>query len=45
MLLLLLTNLLCLLLFIPQDFINLYSYQQLVYSQSYSQSARTCTLS
>jgi len=34
-----------LLLFIPQEFINLYSYQSTIYSQSYSQSARTHTLS
>ena len=39
MLLLLFTKLLCLILFINQDFLNLY-----YFSQSYSQSARTHTL-
>ena len=34
-----LSILISLLLFIPQDFINLYSYQQLTISQSYSQSS------
>ena len=33
-----------LLLFIPQDFINLYSYQQSIISQSYSQSLQGRTL-